>query len=149
MEKSLMIFAYKTKFSCSYKMTNPNLSEQENLMFYGLNNNILGNSFELIIEFKGAIDPVNGMVLNHLKLNEFVKEFVINKVNNKFLNEEVDEFHHIVPTLENLAFTFWNWLLVKINEKVLHSIKIIDSNGNYAMYKGEKLGTDDALDFVL
>ncbi|MCK5086189.1 MAG: 6-carboxytetrahydropterin synthase, partial [Melioribacteraceae bacterium] len=50
---------------------------------------------------------------------------------------DVDFMNGIIPTAENIAKQIWNVLINKIEEGKLYSVKLYETENNYAEYKGE------------
>jgi len=48
-----------------------------------------------------------GMVLDLKKLSEIINEEIIDKVDHKHMNFDVDFLQGLIPTAENMAIAFW------------------------------------------
>ena len=82
----------------------------------------------------GEIKPY---VLYYLKeLKKLTHQEIIDKVDHKNLNVDVDFLKDIIPTAENLAIKFWEILEPKITKGRLHEIKLYESERNYVVYRG-------------
>jgi 6-pyruvoyltetrahydropterin/6-carboxytetrahydropterin synthase len=92
---------------------------------------------------KGQVDPDTGFVMNFKELGKILKSEIIDKVDHKNLNLDVDFLSDVMPTCENLAIEFWKILEPLIadasNDARLHRIKLIETPGNFAEYYGEEL----------
>ncbi len=138
-----MIFiTRKFHFSASHRVYNPALSDDENLKRYGKcsNPNGHGHNYEMDITVSGDIDPEIGYVMDLTELKNLVDNEIINKVDHKNLNIDVDFMKRILPSTENIAVTFWNQIESKINSKnrKLYSIKIRETLNNSVEYRGKK-----------
>lgn len=78
-----------------------------------------------------------GMVIDLKKLADILEEEIVERVDHKHLNEDVDFMSGIIPTAENMAIQFWRILSPKIKEGRLVSIKLYESNNNFVEYRGE------------
>lgn len=137
-----MAVVYVTRrvhFSASHRLNAESLSEKENLEIYGLCNNPRGHghNYNLEVTIKGEPDPVTGMVIDLKELKDILQREIIEKVDHKHLNEDVDFFQGIVPTAENIAVLFWQLLEGKIPQGELYEIKLYETERNIAIYRGE------------
>ena len=129
----------KEHFSASHRLFNPAWSEEKNASVFGKCNNPHGHghNYEIEVTVGGSPPAETGMVMDLKKLADLIGEEIIEKVDHKHLNLDVDFFKGVIPTAENMAVAFWNILEPKIKEGKLHSIKVYESDNNYVEYKGE------------
>jgi 6-pyruvoyltetrahydropterin/6-carboxytetrahydropterin synthase len=93
------------RFSASHRLHSRIFSEEQNRELYGKCANPLGHGHNYVLEvtLAGPVDPATGMVANLGDLDPFVYREVIEVFDHKYLNEEIAEFSHTVPTTENLC----------------------------------------------
>jgi 6-pyruvoyltetrahydropterin/6-carboxytetrahydropterin synthase len=129
----------KAEFSASHRLFNPSWSDERNAAAFGKCNNPNGHGHNYEIEASVACDPPEetGMVIDLKKLGDIVEAEVVDKVDHKHLNHDVDFLEGIIPTAENMAMAFWKILKPKIQEGNLVSIKLFESDDNFVEYKGE------------
>ena len=77
-----------------------------------------------------------GMVIDLKKLADIVENEIIERVDHKHMNQDVDFMKGVIPTAENMAIAFWKILSPQIKEGRLHSIKLYESVNNFVEYKG-------------
>jgi len=126
-------------FSASHRLTNPELSDDENDAIYDKCNNQYGHGHNYILEVTvvGEINPKTGYVIDLKKLKSIVREKVISKVDHRHFNFDIDFMKGIIPTVENIAIGIWKLLVNEISEGKLYSVKLYETENNYAEYKGE------------
>ncbi|RMD49123.1 MAG: 6-carboxytetrahydropterin synthase [Ignavibacteria bacterium] len=126
-------------FSSAHRLFNPAFSDEKNDEIFGKcnNPNWHGHNYTLEVVVKGEIDPETGYVIDLKILKEIIYKNIISKVDHKNLNTDVDFMEGIIPTAENIAVACWNQLVDKLPSGELHSIKIYETENNYAEYKGE------------
>ena len=126
-------------FSASHRLTNPELTEEENNVIYDKCNFQYGHGHNYILEVvvAGEINPKTGYVIDLKKLKKIVREIVISKVDHRHFNFDVDFMAGIIPTVENIAIGIWKLLINEINEGKLFSVKLYETENNYVEYKGE------------
>jgi len=129
----------KEHFCASHVLSNPKFSEKENFKIYGkcANPNGHGHNYEIEVTVVGEPNKNTGMILDLKKLSEIIEKEIIEKVDHKHLNIDVDFLKGILPTAENLAMVFWKILKPKIKSGKLYSIKVYETPNNYAEYRGK------------
>lgn len=129
----------KGHFSASHRLYNPAWSDEKNQTVFGKCNNPNGHGHNYEIEVTVAGDPPQetGMVIDLKRLAEIIEEELIERVDHKHLNEDVDFMRGIIPTAENMAIAFWTILEPKITAGRLVSIKLFESTNNFVEYRGE------------
>lgn len=122
-------------------MFNSQLSDEENYKLYGLcsNPDWHGHNYILYVTVKGNINPELGYVMNLKRLKSIIKEHVIDRLDHKNLNTQVDFLSDSMVSTENIAVAIWNVLEEYIVKEgaVLHCVKITETENNYIEYFGE------------
>ena len=130
----------RERFNAAHKLYNENWSTEKNDEVFGkcANANWHGHNFELIVTVKGEVNPETGFVINLKDLSQIVKDSVIEKVDHKNLNLDVDFMEGKFPSTEVLVMEFWNILEPLIAEKgaQLHYLKLVETENNYVEYYG-------------
>lgn len=133
----------KEHFNAAHKLSNPAWSREKNVEVFGpcANENWHGHNFDLIITVKGNPDPNTGFVADLKKLSQLIRSEVIDKVDHKNLNLDVDFMQGKMASTENLAMEFWKILAPKIKKEFthasLHSVRLFETPRNYVEYFGE------------
>ncbi len=136
-----MIFVTRREiFSSSHRIYNPDFSENENERVFGKcsNPNGHGHNYTLEVTVAGEVDTKTGYVIDLKLLKEIIIENVIQKVDHKNLNLDVDFLKGKIPTSENICTGIWNQLINKIPSGKLYSIKLYETENNYVEYKGKE-----------
>ncbi len=134
----------KEHFNAAHKLYNPNWSKEKNEEVFGLcaNENWHGHNFELIVTVKGKPVADTGFVVDLRELGTIMKKEVINKLDHKNLNVDVDFMQGKMASCEILIEEIWKILAPKINAITpygqLHSLKLIETPKNFVEYYGEK-----------
>jgi 6-pyruvoyltetrahydropterin/6-carboxytetrahydropterin synthase len=139
----MIYISRKEHFNAAHKLYNPNWSEEKNAEVFGpcANANWHGHNFELIVTVKGIPDVDTGFVIDLKKLSKLIRAEVIEKLDHKNLNMDVDFMKGKMASTETLAMEIWKILDPKIkaiapNAK-LHCIKLYETPRNYVEYFGE------------
>jgi len=126
-------------FSASHRLYNEELTDDENITLYDKCANRYGHGHNFVLEVvvAGEVDPKSGYVFDLKMLKKIIYEFIINKVDHRHLNYEVDFMKGIIPTSENICIAIWKELYNKIPVGKLHSVKLFETENNYVEYRGE------------
>jgi len=126
-------------FNSAHRVYNPKLSNEENFKVFGncSNPNWHGHNYVLEVVVAGEVNPETGYVIDLKILKKIIRENVIEKVDHKNLNLEVDFMKDVQPSAENIAIQIWKQLMGKIPSGRLFSVKLYETENNYFEYKGE------------
>jgi len=127
-------------FSSSHRIYNEKLTDEENFKIFGncSNPNWHGHNYVLEVIVKGNVDPETGFVIDLKLLKQIIRENIIDKVDHKNLNLDVDFMRGINPTAENICIAIWNQLEDKIPAGELYSVKLYETENNYVEYRGRE-----------
>ena len=132
----------RERFSAAHRMYRTDWSDQKNQETFGKcsNPNWHGHNYVLWVTIKGEPSDVHGFVMNINILKQIIKNRVIDKVDHKNLNLDVDFMKGKITTTENLAISIWNELKSEIEKEgaFLHCIKIEETENNSIEYYGKK-----------
>jgi 6-pyruvoyltetrahydropterin/6-carboxytetrahydropterin synthase len=133
----------KEHFNAAHKLYNPQWSQERNVEVFGpcANDNWHGHNFELIVTVKGKPDPDTGFVVDLKQLSTLIRKEVIDKLDHKNLNLDVDFMTGKLASCENLIIEIWRILHAHLpsitpNGK-LHSLRLYETPRNYVDYFGE------------
>ena len=79
-------------FSAAHRVHNPALSDAENQRLFGKcnNPNWHGHNYILDVSVRGALDEKTGYVVDLSRIKEIAQQHVVDKVDHRNLNLEVD-----------------------------------------------------------
>ena len=130
----------KEKFCCAHKLSVPDWSDEKNKEVFGkcANPNFHGHNFTLEITVRGEIDPVTGMVINLRDLGRIIRTEIIDVVDHKNLNLDVEWMIGKMPSAEVFAVEIWKILEPMIAEysAELHSVVLEETDKNIVEYYG-------------
>lgn len=128
----------KAHFSAAHRLHNPKLSDAENLRIYDKCNNPSGHghNYDLEVTVAGEPDPATGMVIDLKILKKLIQEEIVEPLDHKHLNHDVDFMRDVIPTAENIARKIWERLEPRITSGSLFSVRLYESNNNFVEYRG-------------
>lgn len=128
-------------FNAAHKLYNPGWSREENELVFGkcANENWHGHNYELFVTVKGTPHPDTGFLFDVKKLSIIIKQEVIEKLDHKNLNVDVDFMQGKMCSTENLAVEIWKQLEPHIPSPVqLHCVKLYETPRIYIEYFGDR-----------
>jgi 6-pyruvoyltetrahydropterin/6-carboxytetrahydropterin synthase len=140
----MIYISRKEHFNAAHKLCNPSWSEEKNKEVFGpcANANWHGHNFELIVTVAGKPDPDTGFVVDLKKLSRLIRTEVVEKLDHKNLNLDVDFMKGKMASTEIVAMEIWKILEPKVKAITstgrLYSIKLYETPRNYVEYFGEQ-----------
>jgi len=134
-----MIVTARLTFSAAHRLHNPSRDAAWNRATYDKCDNPggHGHNYALEVSVRGRIDPETGMVIDLKKLKDLMREHVVDRVDHRNLNEDVDFLRGVIPTAENLARCFWQQLAPAVPHGELYEIVLQETERNSVRYRGE------------
>ena len=134
----MMLITRRETFSASHRLWNPDLSEAKNLELFDKCANANGHGHNYVLEVTVAGTPSweTGYVIDLKNLKQLIKHEIIEKVDHKHLNLDVEFLRGIIPTAENVAKTFWDILASKIPQGSLYAVRLHETENNSVEYRG-------------
>ncbi|TKC05111.1 6-pyruvoyl trahydropterin synthase family protein [Pedobacter frigoris] len=130
----------KASFNAAHKLSRPDWTAEENEAVYGkcANPNWHGHNYQLYVTVKGEVNPETGFLVDLKWLKDIINVSVVDKIDHKNLNLDVDFMKDKLASTENLAIAIWEQLYSLIAESgaQLHSIKIYETENNFVEYLG-------------
>lgn len=139
--KGMIYLTRLEHFNAAHKLYNPEWSREQNDSVFGkcANVNWHGHNYELYVTIKGTPDGDTGFLIDAKKLSLIIKEQVIEKLDHKNLNMDVDFLQGQICSTENLAVGIWQQLQSHLPQGVqLHCIKLYETPRIYVEYYGEE-----------
>ena len=130
----------KASFNAAHKLFRVDWSSERNIAVFGkcANPNWHGHNYHLYVTVKGEINPETGFLIDLKWLKDTINIYVVDKIDHKNLNLDVDFMKDKLASTENLAVAIWQELFTVINKEgvQLHSIKICETDNNFVEYFG-------------
>lgn len=130
----------RERFNAAHRLFNPNWSDKKNEQIFGkcANKNWHGHNYELFVTVEGPIDPDTGYVMDLKKLSDIIKHNVVDKMDHRNLNLEVDFMKGVITTAENIAVKIYEQIEKDIKSTTcsLLSVKLYETENNYVEYYG-------------
>ncbi|KHN86783.1 Putative 6-pyruvoyl tetrahydrobiopterin synthase [Toxocara canis] len=138
MEQPMVDLTRVAAFSASHRLHNRSLSDEENREIFGKCNNANGHghNYTWEVTLRGHVSPVTGMVYNLSDLKEEMAA-VLELVDHKNLDLDVEHFKTAVSTTENLTVFLWKELKKRMKDpKLLYRVTVHETSKNIFSYRG-------------
>jgi 6-pyruvoyltetrahydropterin/6-carboxytetrahydropterin synthase len=130
----------RERFNAAHRLFNPNWSDEKNEQIFGkcANKNWHGHNYTLFVTVEGTVDPDTGYVIDLKVLSDIIKNTIVDKIDHKNLNLEVDFMKDTITTAENIAIKIFEELEsdIQATGNNLYSVKLYETENNYVEYYG-------------
>lgn len=131
----------RERFSSAHKLYRSDWSDEKNLETFGKcsNPNWHGHNYELFVTVKGDINPETGFLIDLRVLKQIILEEVIEKLDHRNVNLDVDFMQGKMASTEVMAVEIFNLLAPRIQAEgaILHSVKLCETENNFIEYFGK------------
>jgi 6-pyruvoyltetrahydropterin/6-carboxytetrahydropterin synthase len=136
----MLYITRKERFNAAHKLHRPEWSLEKNIEVFGKcsNANWHGHNYDLFVTVKGTINPETGFVIDLKFLSHLIKEKIVEKLDHKNVNLDVDFMAGKMASTEVLAQAIWEELEnpIKAEGCALHCIKLYETENNFVEYFG-------------
>mgnify|MGYP001431591639 CR=1 FL=1 len=126
----------RESFNAAHQLCDPDLSEEENRRVFGKCANLHGHNYTVEVAVTGDVNPSTGYVLDLKRLSDLICHEIIEHVDHRNLNTDVAWLAGRIPTAENLAVAFWDRLEPHLPGGTLHSVRVWETEKNWAECRG-------------
>jgi len=127
-------------FNAAHRLFRPDYSDDQNLQVFGKcsNPNWHGHNYTLFVTVSGEVNTATGFLLNLKDLSAIIDKNVIEKLDHRNINLEVDFMSGKLASTENLSIGIWNELSAPIAAlgATLHCVKLYETENNFVEYFG-------------
>jgi len=131
----------RERFNAAHRLYKKGWSNEKNFEVFGKcsNPNWHGHNYELFVTVKGEVNIETGFVINLKQLSKIIREKVIEKIDHKNLNLDVDFMKNKITSAENIAISIWDEIEKDINKLncQIHCIKVVETENNSIEYYGK------------
>lgn len=137
-EKPQVTVTRRLHFSAAHRVHNPAMSDEENRRVFGKcnNPNWHGHNYVLDVSVTGTLDERTGYVIDLSRVKQIVEERVIQHVDHRNLNLEVEFLRGVIPTTENVVVAFWRELEPALAPARLTKLVLWETVNNHVEYEG-------------
>ena len=130
----------RERFNAAHRLFNPNWTDEKNEQVFGKcsNKNWHGHNYTLFVTVEGTVDSDTGYVIDLKILSDIIKNRVVDKMDHRNLNLEVDFMKGVITTAENIAIKIYEELEsdIQATGNRLQGVKLYETENNYVEYYG-------------
>jgi 6-pyruvoyltetrahydropterin/6-carboxytetrahydropterin synthase len=124
----------REKFNAGHRLFNPAFTDEQNREVFGKCSNPSGHghNYTLEVTVAGEIDPETGYVMDLKVLSDVISKRIIEDVDHRNLNVDVEWMKGKIPTAENMADVFWERLEDHLPPGLLYRVVVKETDKNWA-----------------
>ncbi|HAQ65631.1 MAG TPA: 6-pyruvoyl tetrahydrobiopterin synthase [Bacteroidales bacterium] len=130
----------RERFNAAHRLFKPDFTDDQNLKLFGKcsNPNWHGHNYDLHVTIKGEVNPETGFLVNLSSLSSIIRKQVIDKLDHRNINLDVDFMQGKYASTEMLAISIWEQLEPEVKKlgALLHRIRVQESENNYVEFFG-------------
>ena len=126
-----LLVTRRATFAAAHVLRRDDWPEQRNREVFGACAGEHGHNYSLEVSVSGPLDEATGMVINLKALDGAIRAAVIEHVDHRHLNRDVQFLEGVIPTAENLAVAFWQQLDGHLEGGAqLERLRLVESENN-------------------
>ena len=133
---------HQFEFSAAHRLHCDSMSAEENIATFGKCNNPAGHGHNYVVEVSVAREDTAGgadeRIIGLGQLAAIVNQNVIDRLDHKNLNEDIEYFAKVNPSVENICTMVFGWLKPDIESTgcKLAEVKIFETPKTWASFRG-------------
>lgn len=135
----IVYISRSVEISSAHRLHVQNLSDEENANIYGKCNHVNGHghNYRITLTLRG---PTNryGMMMNLTELKDIMEKVVVEQMDHKCIDMDIEYFKSVPSTAENIAIYIWDEVTKLLPGSQLYEVRIDETGKNAAFYRGEE-----------
>ena len=131
----------KEHFNAAHRLFRSEYTDAENYRIFGKCSNPQwhGHNYTLYVTVNGELSAETGFVIDLKKLSVLIQDKVIEPLDHKNINLQVEFMKGKLASTENLAIGIWNEIEMEVANlgATLHCVKIEETENNIIEYFGK------------
>jgi 6-pyruvoyltetrahydropterin/6-carboxytetrahydropterin synthase len=127
----------RATFAAGHVLCRPEWSEERNREVFGACASDHGHNYIVEVTVGGPVDAETGMVVNLKHVDSVLRRELIDVVDHRHLNRDVEFMRGVVPTAENIALAAFHRLEPHLKPARLLKLRLVESENNAAEVTAE------------
>lgn len=127
----------RATFAAGHVLCRPEWSDERNREVFGACASDHGHNYVVEVTVGGPVDAETGMVVNLKHVDSILRRVLIDAVDHRHLNRDVEFLRGIVPTAENIALAAFHRLEPHFKPARLLKLRLVESENNAAEVTAE------------
>lgn len=135
LKKSMKVTVTRREtFNAAHRLYNKSWSDEKNAEVFGKcsNPNFHGHNYELFVSLSGDISEETGYIIDLNILKKIIRTEIIDLLDHKNLNLDIEAFAEVNPTVENIAVFIFKTIKKQLPTEYKLSIKLYETENNIA-----------------
>jgi 6-pyruvoyltetrahydropterin/6-carboxytetrahydropterin synthase len=120
----------RATFAAGHVLCRPEWSDERNREVFGACASDHGHNYVVEVTVGGPVDADTGMVVNLRHVDSVLRRELIDAVDHRHLNRDVEFLRGIVPTAENIALAAFHRLEPHFKPARLLKLRLVESENN-------------------
>jgi 6-pyruvoyltetrahydropterin/6-carboxytetrahydropterin synthase len=137
----MLYITRRETFNAAHRLFRPDYDDTKNFEVFGKcsNPNWHGHNYTLFVTVSGELNPETGFIINLKELSKIIQKNIIEKIDHKNINLEVDFMKDKMASTEILTKAIWEQLEedISILGANLFSVKLYETENNFVEYFGK------------
>ena len=134
-DMEMFYFSEKFEFAATHKLWNKEFTDEQNRKIFGKCANPTGHGHNYVIEVTLKM-PASSNEFSIGDFEQIVDDELINLIDHKNLNLDIDYFTDVTATVENIAVFAWKKLVEKFPKQLLHCVTVWETDKTSCSYFG-------------
>jgi len=129
---SMVSITRRATFAAAHILCRSDWDDARNREVFGACAGDHGHNYVVEVTVSGPVDAETGMVINLKRVDSLLRRELIDKVDHKHLNKDVDFLRDVIPTAENIAQVAFDRLSSVFAPARLVRLRLVESENNSA-----------------
>ncbi len=134
----MVIHTQQFEFSAAHRLFHPEWSDEVNQRVFGKCNNPNGHGHNYVVEVSVSLEEYDADrgAQGLDRFQQVVNREIIDRLDHKHLNLDIEYFQAVNPTVENIAVAIWTWLEEPLRPIRLRRVRVYETPKTWAEYDG-------------
>ncbi len=130
----MLLITRQYEFSAAHRLHCADWSDDRNRTTFGKCNNPAGHGHNYLVDIvvEQPVDAAGEQRIALKRIDDIVKQRVIDRLDHKHLNIDVPEFAQRNPSVEHIAEAIWNWLEGQLEPARLYRVRVYETPKTWA-----------------
>ncbi len=125
-----VLLTRRLTFAAAHVLGRVDWPPERNADIFGACTREHGHNYVLEVSVRGAPDPATGLVIDLKELDRVVRRAVVDHVDHRHLNRDVEFLLGVIPTAENLALAFWAEIERDLRGATMERLRLVETENN-------------------
>ncbi len=125
-----VLLTRRLTFAAAHVLGRADWPPERNSEVFGACTREHGHNYVLEVGVRGVPEPATGLLIDLKELDRVVRRAVVDHVDHRHLNRDVEFLAGVNPTAENLALAFWKEIERDLQGATLERLRLVETENN-------------------